>query len=296
MHRRTPIIMLAVATVVALLPATSAQAPSAAFELEADVPPMLSPDAPTAIEIMVTVGCMEVLENMGEADVSVALADAPEWLQAEPVQLHFGIEECPGHDAVVKNATLSVDTIDAPGLAPFTLALVAQLGDHAAETEAPGVMVDYLPGHLMTPDGDQTFMVNGTTFEFDLALEITANAKTMIMFEDKVVSGAASLTGLRAHIFDVASGDRSLTNRVVFTAPEGEWAEETVSFYTYSHCLDGPDCGENFARNVTWTFQNVGPAVPATDEAPVDKDADAPAVSWAFLLVAMAVAVTLRRR
>ncbi len=295
MNPRIPLLLAAVA-LVALLPATSAQAPSAAFELQASVPPMLIPNGATAIDVMVTLGCMEVLENMGEADVVVALADAPEWLQAEPAQLHFGIEECLGHDTVVQNATLSVETVDAPGLAPFTLALVAQLGDHAAEAEAAGVMVDYLPGHTMTPDGDQTFMVNGTTLEFDLDLEITANAKTMIMFEDKVVSGAASLTGLRAHIFDVAAGDRSLTNRVIFTAPESAWAQETVSFYTYSHCLDGPDCGENFARNVTWTFQNAGPAMPATNQAPLAEDAEAPGVSWAFLLVAMTVAVAVRRR
>ena len=276
-----------------LAPLTAAQVPSAAFEMTAEGPEILPPMASSSYSLTVTVGCMEVLENSGEADVIVSALELPEGITAESVEMHFGIEDCLGEEAITQTTTINlVVAANAHGLEPFTVTFEAALGDHTTEAQVPDVMVDYLPGHTMTPAGDQVFEVDGPTYAFDLILNFTSNAKTMVMFEDKVVSGAAILTGLKAQIVDVET-TKSVTNNIVFTAPEGAWTEETVTFNTYSHGLDGPDCGENFEQNITWTFRNADPNVSAND-GPVDEEA--PGLALPIVLAALAGLAIARRR
>ena len=276
-----------------MAPMASAQIPTSDFVMTANGPGTLEPLASTTYPVSVTVGCMEVLENNGEADVTISAKELPEGIKSDQQEMHFGIEDCVGQESISKNATITISSdSDAHGLEPFTLRFEALLGDHATQTEIADVMVDYLPGHSMTPAGDQVFEVTGDSYSFDLTLDFTSNAKTMVMFENKVVSGTAGLTGLKAQIVDVES-TQSITNNIVFAAPEGAWTEETVTFYTYSHCLDGPDCGENFEQNITWTFRNANPNVSA-NEAPLDEEA--PGLALPLLLVALVGLVAARRR
>lgn len=275
-----------------LASSAAAQVPSAAFEILATSEPFLEPDATTEIPVTVTVGCLEVLENMGEADVSISIVEPPAWLTYEALEMHFGIEDCAGHEEITKDGNLIVDVFGAPGLEAFSLTVQAALGSHTTDAVLEDLMVDYLPGHTMDPDGDQTFQVMGATYEFDLTVDILANAKTMIMFEDKVVSGTASLTGLKANIFDVAAGDTQMIAPVLFTAPEGPWTQETVTFYTYTHCLDKEGCGPQQPQNITWTFVNANPAPLSVEET----SESTPSVPIGMLLVAVAgLAVAVRR-
>lgn len=152
-------------------------------------------------------------------------------------------------------------------------------------------VVAHLPGHTLDPAGDQVFDVTGATLGFDLEVAIQANARTMVMFEEKQVTGTASPTGLKAYIFDVAGGERTLTNRIVFTAPESAWEEGTVSFYNYSPCLGGEGCGEQFPQRITWTLRNMAGPGPTLE--PDSKDSPGPPI---LLLVALIASAMLMRR
>lgn len=265
-------------------------------------------DGTATIPIDVSVGCdVILLSGGGSADVQVA--GLPAWLNATSTTVTFELTECSGDPggAVVKQAELTLTPApDAPGLVNATLnATIVYVGEapgplgeaRVSPVELPAVHVAYRPGHVMTPAGDQTFTVTNGTYTFDMKVDITANARTMIMFEDKKVVGGGMLTGLQAHVFNVPEGEVSLMQPVKFTAPQGEWDTVRVMFYNYSHCLDGTDCGPQVAQNITWTFKNANPGAAVGPASEKEDSKGAPGFAVPGALVALAaVAMLLRRR
>lgn len=261
-------------------------------------------DGTATIPIDVTVECPDLLVGLG----SSARVDAvgPSWLNATSTTVTFDPMECSGSPAgaLTKQVEVSLTPLpDAPGLVNATLNATLVYDDENPATQAsqspielPAVHVAYRPGHIMAPAGDQTFTVTDGTYTFDMQVDITANARTMIMFEDKKVSGGGLLTGLQAHVFDVPAGEVQLVQPVKFTAPQGAWETVKVSFYNYSHCLDGTDCGPQIQSNVTWTFKNANPAViePAGEKKD-SKGAPGPALPAVLIALAL-VAIMVRRK
>lgn len=263
-------------------------------------------DGTATIPIDVSVGCDVILfSGGGSADVQVV--GLPAWLNATSTTVTFEPTECPGNPppgAVVKQAELTLTPApDAPGLVNATLnASIVYIGElpisepNVSPVELPAVHVAYRPGHVMTPDGDQMFTVTNGTYAFDMTVDVTANARTMIMFEDKKVVGGGLLTGLQAHVFNVPAGEVQLMQPVKFTAPQGEWDTVRVTFYNYSHCLDGTDCGEQLARTITWTFKNADAGAAVQPQGDKSESKGAPGLALPALATALAALVVMARR
>ena len=259
-------------------------------------------DGSATIPIDVSIECPVMIASLG-ASASVVVV-GPAWLNATSTTVTFEPMECSSNPAanLTKQVEVSLTAApDAPGLVNATLnATLVYVGESGvgepteAPIELPAVHVAYRPGHTVTPAGDQTFSVTGSSYSFDMKVDITANARTMIMFEDKRVQGGGMLTGLQAHVFDVPAGERSLVQPVKFTAPQGEWDTVRVMFYNYSHCLDGTDCGPQVASNVTWTFTNANTTLDASGEKSDSKGAPGPMLP--AILVSIAFLAILARR
>ena len=258
-------IILATLTL-ALIPHVAAQVPASDFELTATLDEVyLDPAGTTSVDVEVTIGCALILQGLEQSSISVD-AKVPSWVATTPATIAVSLADCAGDDDLIITKTGSVGlapSADAPGLEPFNVDLLASFSDASgtattAEATIQGIAVDYVAGHTMTPSGDQTFQVEDGSYSFTLDLDIAANARTMVMFEDRVVSGG-TLNGLTHKIFEVPTGETSTTYTVTWTAPEGEWTEETVTFYTYSHCLDREGCDPTNEANPVWTFVNANP-------------------------------------
>ncbi|MGB1585779.1 MAG: hypothetical protein ACPHID_01880 [Thermoplasmatota archaeon] len=294
-------IILATLTL-ALIPAVSAQIPASDFDLAAAVDEVyLDPAGTTSIDVEVTLGCALILQGLEQSSISVD-ATLPSWISTTPATIAVSLADCAGDEDLIITKTGSVGltpSADAPGLEPFNVDLQASFNDASgtattAEATIEGLAVDYVPGHTMTPNGDQTFQVENGSYSFTLDLDIAANARTMVMFEDRVVSGG-TLNGLTHKIFEVPTGETSTTYTVTWTAPEGEWTEETVTFYTYSHCLDREGCDPTNEANPVWTFVNANPGVSAPrGEGDAAKGIPGPG-SFLLMLVLVATALLMRR-
>lgn len=248
------------AMLVALVPAASAQAFPVAFS--PTWPGALSPTAATSVPFNVTLECAFLLSKGGSVDVDVGLSSPPPWLNASPVRVSFAVTACTGGAGITRSGTLSLVTSQqAPGLVPFDLTAQASVvgGTEKGTSTTQGLVISYRPGHSLTPDGDQTFEVRGKTYSFVLKIDISANAQTMVMFEDKTVQ-VGTLDGVRAMTFDVAKGERSITYNVLFAPPTAPWNQSKVTFRTYSHCLVGDGCNPQLERTITWVFVNHQPA------------------------------------
>ncbi|MEK6986224.1 MAG: hypothetical protein AABX89_07570 [Candidatus Thermoplasmatota archaeon] len=294
-----------------LLPAAFAQAPTSeallttSFALE-EIPA----SGVTPIDFLFTLDCQTVLTS-GGGDVALALEGVPEWLSATAAGGELAPEDCLADPTGVAELALTggLEPIaGAPGLLPAELTAKATytslLGDTVeASAVLPAFHVAYLPGHRLTPEGDQTFQVQSSKpLTVPLRIEVLANARTMVMFEDKTVSNPDALVnGLKAKIFDVPPGQIGLIveeRNVVFTPPTGAWDKVTVSFRNYSHCLDGPDCGNELERVLTWTFVNAAPdQISQVDGAgATESSKGAPAPGLLLVVGAVGVALLLRRR
>lgn len=263
-------------------------------------------DGNATIPIDVTIECMALLAGLGGGSAFVEVV-APTWLNATSTTVSFDPMECsstPGTLTLTKQVEVSLaPKPEAPGLVNATLnaTLVYDDENPATETarspiELPAVHVAYRPGHVLTPNGDQTFSVTNGSYSFDMTIDITANARTMIMFEDKKVTGGALLTGLQAHTFNVPEGELSKVNPVKFTAPQGAWDTVRVTFYNYSHCLDGTDCGPQVASNVTWTFKNADPGASVEPQGEKSESKGAPGLLMPAIIAALAIAALAGRR
>ncbi len=260
-------------------------------------------DGSATIPIDVSIECPTLAAGLGgSARVDVV---GPAWLKATSTTVTFDPMECSSNPAgpLTKQVEVLLTPLpDAPGLVNATLTATLVYADENPATEPsqspielPAVHVAYRPGHIMTPAGDQTFTVKNGTYTFDMKVDITANARTMIMFEDKKVAGGGLLTGLQAHVFNVPAGEVQLVQPVKFTAPQGAWEIVKVSFYNYSHCLDGTNCGPQVQNNITWTFKNGGPPIEPATENENSKDAPGP-IFPAILLALALVAIVARRK
>ncbi len=289
-------------TTVALVALLFAAAPALA---QVNVSPqpaggLLAPGATTELYVDVTVDCLWLAQNGGSATVTLATPNAPEWLLAGPAEASFnGITCLQGQQTTLAaNITLPVDIAeDAIGLVstPLTVEATGTPSTGSAVTASgdvpDGIMVDYRSGHTLSPAGSQTFDVTDGTYTFNLTIEVQANAKSMVMFENKKLSDpGAKLSGLKAVIFEVAEGEREATLEVTFEAPEGAWEEVTASFKNFSHCMGGPDCPPVEETNITYTFRNAG--TPAGEE----PEQDSPGFGVLALVGMLALAGAMRRR
>lgn len=262
-------------------------------------------DGSATIPIDVSIECYALLASLGSSASVVVVG--PAWLNATSTTVTFDPMECSSNPAAVLTKQVEVSltpSANAPGLVNATLnATLVYASERPGSQpeqspiELPGVHVAYRPGHALTPDGDQTFTVTNGSYSFDMTIDIAANARTMIMFEDKKVSGGALLTGLQAHTFNVPEGERNRVNPVKFTAPQGVWESVKVSFRTYSHCLDDTDCGPQLERTVTWTFTNADPNtnVELANDKKQTKGAPSPALPALVAAIAAALIVVRRK-
>jgi hypothetical protein len=228
---------------------------ASALTIDAEDPTTLVPhDGSLDLNVVVTATCQEIL--LGGASLTVALGatGAPSWLGVTGSTVDFSLTECGATVNVVKNGTVTLTpAADAIGLQPVSLTVTANTD--AATDPVSGVMVSYRPGHQISPSGDQTFRVTDATYPFNVSIAVQANARTMVMFTEKVVNGTGVLTGLRDHTFDVAAGETTLVLPVTFTAPTGKWSTNTVTFTNFSHCLEHDSCSQpTMMKNITWTF------------------------------------------
>jgi len=252
----------------------------------------------------VAVDCLLIIQNAGSLEVSFAFPDAPTGVNASVEPVSYDAQGCltspaPLDGTLIKNITVDVSASeDAPGLTPFALTMEATGDDQTGSGDFQGLMVDYSPGHTIDPGNGETFEVRGGQVSFNLTIDVTANARTMVMFEDKDVPAGAKLDGLSAVTFEVAAGERTATLPVTFQAPQGDWEELEVSFTNFSHCLDGSPCDPVQQQQVTWTFVNMGGAPTGTDGDGGDEGEESPGAG--MLLVALGVLaaalVAARRR
>ncbi len=293
--------MLIVLATVGAVPSAVAQSGTITFTPSwQDV---LVPTGPNLVPFNVTLECSLIATKGGTVNVDVTATDAAPWLNVTPARVSFPLTDCasgPRTTLTKPGAVALTPTLDAPGLQPFTLTLVAQVvgSTEKATSMKENLVLAYKPGHTLTPAGDQTFPVTDATFAFELRIDITANAQTMVMFENKTVD-VGTLDGLRAMTFDVANNDRTITYNVLYTPPEFNWTEAKVRFHTYSHCLVGANCTPQLEQNLTWTFVNKQPPAPppSMEPTPTTAGGSSPGLGTFFLVVAIAmVAAALRRR
>lgn len=261
----------------------------------------LAYDEPTNVPVTVVLGCDLVLTT-GGGIATVSMEELPVWLSAAPVSVEVDPMECiPGvQGEITRELSVAVTpAADAPGLVPASINATVTYdgelqGDATAKITLAPVVVGYRPGHRISPEGDQTFTVPAAQpYSFDMTIDVLANARTMVMFEDKTLSDpSAMVNGLKAHTYDVAAGETQEKRKVTFTPPEGPWESVTVTFRTFSHCLDGTNCGEESESVVTWTFKNEAPSTAPEQNA---ESKGAPGASL-FLVLALLVSVAAMRR
>lgn len=285
-----------------LLPSAAAQ--SGPIALAPNWPTPLSPTTPTGVPFNVTLDCAVIAQKGGSANVDVSLDKAPAWITAQAARVSFAAADCVtgAKTTLTRPGTIQLAAAaDAPGLEPFSVTLSAAVTGSTEKTTAKkdDLVLGYRPGHALSPPGDQTFRVTQATYAFELAINVTANAQTMVMFEDKTVD-LGSLDGLRAMTFDVANGERAITYNVLYTPPTGNWTQAKVTFRTYSHCLVGDGCDPQLASTITWTFLNEQPPSPNDAGNPSDPapGGQSPSVGGALTLalVALASLILARRR
>lgn len=289
-----------------LVPAAVAQTDSfTGVQLEADDPPAAGSGASTQIPVTVTLGCFGVVLGAGGQDVTVAASgEVPAWLNVTAQTVSFSAQDCAdaGNLEAAKDANVTVSLApDAPGLETASIDLVASYegadGEAVTSNDEPvEVSVNYTPGHSVSP-GSQTFRVTEVPHSFNVTLEVTANAETMVMFRDQTFDGPGTVSGLQAKTFDVAAGETSATRMVTFEPTSDDWQNVTLSFEHFSHCIgDEPLCdgAETGITPVTWRFTNE-----MADAGGNGGDGeDSPGAGTALVALALlgAVFVALRRR
>ncbi|MGB1585420.1 MAG: hypothetical protein ACPHID_00030 [Thermoplasmatota archaeon] len=256
-------------------------------------------DQATTIPFEVTLGCSEFLASQS-ASIDIALeTDLPDYFGADSETVNFA----PGADcanpalSIVKEIDLTINpTSDAMAYVPETFTVTATGGGLTGSVAHEPLQIAYKPGHTMTTSIDFPYEFteadNGSV-AFDIGLDITANGNTMVMFLDIGVNG--SISNLFHQVVNLPAGEERQRNlSVVWTPPAGAWEEDVISFYTYSHCLDGPSdaCGPTNEQNVTWVIKNMA-ATPTTDDGDGEDAPGLPILGLGVVLVAVAL---LRRR
>lgn len=228
---------------------------------------VLPPDGTAVLPVEVSMGCDTIVRSGGgSADVQATSSAA--WLGATSTTVTFDPSECLAGPTgtIVKQAELTLTpAADAPGLVVATLeASIVYVGEAPAPMGGttqtpvflPDVQVAYRPGHALSPGGDQAFTVLGGSHSFNLTIEVTSNAQTMVLFEDQKAIGGGLVSGLQPLAFDVAAGNGRLVQPVTFTAPAEAWESVLFTFRNSSRCADAAQCAPQLQQNVTWTFTN----------------------------------------
>ena len=291
MNARTVLLLTALVAAASAPPASAqfsdltvtASAPAAPFPYE----------GPSMLTFNVTLGCGLLLENAGSVTVTVTAPDAPAYLAVAPASLEFAPDAAclTGAGSITQAGSLTLTpSPDAPGLSDIPLGLVASAGSTTSAPAPVVVQVAYRPGHRITPDVTFPLEVDGPV-TFNLTLEFSGNARSMIMFEEVAVE-RGSLSGL-APIIMVPPATEVL--ELTFTPPEGDWTSSNVTFYNYSHFLleSGAAGGPELAARPVWTFVQADGGQEPSDGG--DKDSPAPAAAWIGLGL-LGLAFVLRRR
>lgn len=279
---------------------------AAAQEHEIEVSPH-APAAPVpaggSMELFadVTMDCSFIVLRGGSAQVDYTFEGLPDGVGANASSTDLDGTDCLAGlpaSSLTRNVTVTVTASrDAAGLVPFDFTILASGESLSGSAEGSGtfqdVMVDYGPGHAIDP-GDATFEVTGGEVSFNLTVSVSANAKTMVMFEDVERPSGARLDGLKSVTFDVAEGHREEVLPITFKAPSGDWDELAVTFTHVSHCQEGEECDPLGHEEVTWTFTNAGGAAPADDEGD-SKESPGP-VAGLLVLALVGLALRARRR
>ena len=254
----------------------------------------------TTLSFDVTLGCVEFVTGASqEISISLETSGLPDYFNPSSDPVTFA----PGADCLTaQEITQSVDLKLSPGADAWAYVssgfkVIATDGaDLSAELDHDPIQIAYIPGHTM--ETSVAFPYEYTEADagevvFDIALDISANGNTMVMFENVGANG--TVNNLFHQIFNLVGGEeRSRNLTVTWTPPAGAWEEDVISFYTYSHCLDGPseDCGPTNEDNVTWVIKNMAASGPGGEPA----DEGSPGVPFVLVAVALVAIALLRRR
>ena len=295
------ILLLGIAMLI--VPTVAAGAPDT-FEItpvDGDVARTISATGSTEIDYTVTVGCAH-FALQGEDSLEISLStnlDAYYGASFAPVTVTPGpacITSTEGE--VTATATLKLTpTSSAMGLLPrddFTVTATAGDASDTYEHEEP-IQIDYKGGHTTTTS--ILFPYNftdedGGAIHFNYTVDVQANSRTMVMWEN-VSSGGGSLDGMApTHTFPVEEGERQWAYNLTWRPPTGNWDNATISFYTYSHSTKISPTEKVNEQTVTWTIYN--DATPAKSGNGDSKGL--PGLPMPAIFLAVALAVALRRR
>lgn len=240
----------------------------------------------TSIEATVTVDCALAIAEMGTTQVAIAgtadnLTVGTDSMTIDPQACLTGM----GSISKVANLTLTANPA-APGLTPIPITVAATLGTTNG-SDTTDVTVAYRPGHTITPDVTFPVTVTGESFTFNLTLEYTGNARSMIMFEDQDCEGC-TVTGLQPIIRQPPATE---TIQVTFKPAAKDWDNATFEFRNFSHyLLESGDAGDpELEEFITWTFVQGDP--PGKENGK-----DSPGLGLVALLAGLAAAAVVVRR
>lgn len=266
--------------------------------------------------VTVTVGCGTVVIHSDNPKVTVSIDPMPAWLTAAPMEFDFTpsqevLDSCATGQGFASQ-TLPFPIVlkeSAPGIVEQTLNFTAKMSSATSPANEVGdakdtaaIQVQFHPSYTITPSVSFPLKVDGCKATFDVVLANSANAPSMIMIEEKRES-TGSLAGIGPETFDPAAhnGTHSVTQKIVFSTPPGNWTTAQVTFKAYSHFLINPGYGAGEFRgqqNITWTFTKgstegcqVGP-----DNGTTTAPSPAPMLAAYVAVLALGAVVASRRR
>ena len=247
----------------------------------------------------VTVDCTEfILQAAPTLDATVT-TDLPGYYGARDGTGTFSVQDCV--TGATQQLTQTIDvalspTDDAIGLAPTPFKATVTVGTATAEFDHDkNIQIAYEDGHTMTPDVAFPYEftdADGEALEFNITIDIAANSRTMVMFIDPGAS-VGNVDGLFHQIFDVEDGETTRTIGVTWTPPSFAWETAEISFYNYSHCLNGSPCDPTNEQNITWEIRNAQTGGGA-GETPDDEES--PSIPFIALGLALVAAAFVARR
>ncbi len=247
------------------------------------------------VNFTITIGCGLILTNGGSASVVVQAVNASAFLNVTGTTVAFS----PGQGCVSATGALTgtgnvsvAHSPDAPGYTDIVFNLTATAGSTTTGLVPATVQVGYRPGHTLTPDVQFPLEVTGPSVTFNVTVEFTGNARTMVMFEE-ITAETGSLSGLEPTL-----GQPPATEvlQITFTAPEGKWTTSNVTFYNYSHFLleNGLAGTPQLEARPVWTFVNAAPA--PSESGGDDGGEDSPAPAAVLGMVLLLGLAAIRRR
>lgn len=223
----------------------------------------MAPGQPTSIPVEVEADCALILTEGEAGSLSVAIDhNLPLVWSVDTPSITLSADQACITNSGTQNATGTLTVTpgdDAPGLEPVSLVLNATAGDSTAQSDDTAMLyVAYDPGHSISPDISFPYAMtnaDGEALEFNITIQVQANAATMVMFTD-VQAGGGSINGLDAQTFDVPAGETSRTIPVSWTPP-ASWDNATISFRHFSHCTaEGFQCDPASNGTIEWTITN----------------------------------------